>query len=209
MQLRHVINLHKGATPAVVAALMWIYGNGSVAAWVYLALHGTYGLLWLLKDRIYPDRQWQQPIGWGMAIAGWMVLGLYWLAPFLLISSAVEVPAPIVAAAIALNILGVFLHYVSDAQKYFTLRYHQGLIDEGFFARSRNTNYLGELLIYGSFALLSMHWQPFLVLAGFFIAIFLPNMRRKDESLSRYDNFEAYRERSGLLFPKLGSPQHL
>jgi hypothetical protein len=34
-------------------------------------------------------------------------------------------------------------------------------------------------------------------------------MRRKDESLSRYDNFEAYRERSGLLFPKLGSPQHL
>lgn len=209
MQLRHVINLHKGATPAVVAALMWIYGNGSVAAWVYLALHGTYGLLWLLKDRIYPDRQWQQPIDWGMAIAGWMVLGLYWLAPFLLISSAVEVPAPIVAAAIALNILGVFLHYVSDAQKYFTLRYHQGLIDEGFFARSRNTNYLGELLIYGSFALLSLHWQPFLVLAGFFIAVFLPNMRRKDESLSRYDNFETYRKRSALLFPKLGTLQHL
>jgi steroid 5-alpha reductase family enzyme len=205
MQLRHVINLHKGVTPLVVGALMWMYGNGSVAAWVYLALHGTYGLLWLLKDWIYPDRQWQQPIGWGMAIAGWMVLGLYWLAPFLLIASGVEVPAPVVAAAVAVNILGVFLHYVSDAQKYFTLRYHKGLIDEGLFARSRNTNYLGEMLIYGSFALLSMHWQPFVVLAGFFLVIFLPNMRRKDESLSRYDNFQAYRERSGLLLPKLGS----
>jgi steroid 5-alpha reductase family enzyme len=103
---------------------------------------------------------------------------------------------------VAVNILGVFLHYVSDAQKYFTLRYHQGLIDDGLFARSRNTNYLGELLIYGSFALLSMHWQPFVVLAGFFFAIFLPNMHRKDQSLSRYDNFEAYRSRSGLLIPK-------
>ncbi|MCP9928847.1 DUF1295 domain-containing protein [Cyanobium sp. CH-040] len=205
MQLRHVINLHKGATAVVVGALMWIYGNGSVAAWVYLALHGTYGVLWLLKDWIYPDRQWQQPVGWGMAFAGWLVLGLYWLAPFLLISSGVEVAAPIVAGAVALNIFGVFLHYVGDAQKYYTLRYHKGLIDEGLFARSRNTNYLGELLIYGSFALLSMHWQPFVVLAGFFFAIFLPNMRRKDESLSRYDNFEAYRERSGLLLPRLGS----
>ncbi len=205
MQLRHVINLHKGVTPLVVGALMWMYGNGSVAAWVYLALHGTYGLLWLLKDWIYPDRQWQQPIGWGMAIAGWVVLGLYWLAPFLLIASGVDVPAPIVAAAVAVNILGIFLHYVSDAQKYFTLRYHKGLIDDGLFARSRNTNYLGELLIYGSFALLSMHWQPFVVLAGFFLVVFLPNMRRKDESLSRYDNFQAYRERSGFLLPKLGS----
>lgn len=205
MQLRHVINLHKGVTPLVVGALMWMYGNGSVAAWVYLALHGTYGLLWLLKDWIYPDRQWQQPIGWGMAIAGWVVLGLYWLAPFLLIASGVDVPAPIVAAAVAVNILGVFLHYVSDAQKYFTLRHHKGLIDDGLFARSRNTNYLGELLIYGSFALLSMHWQPFVVLAGFFLVVFLPNMRRKDESLSRYDNFQAYRERSGFLLPKLGS----
>lgn len=207
MQLRYVINLHKGLTPLVVGGLMWIYGNGSVAAWVYLALHGTYGLLWLLKDWIYPDRQWQQPIGWGMAIAGWLVLALYWLAPFLLISSGVEVPPPMIASAIALNILGVFLHYVSDAQKYFTLRYHRGLIDEGLFARSRNTNYLGELLIYGSFALLSMHWQPFVVLAGFFLVVFLPNMRRKDESLSRYEDFEAYRSRSGLLLPKLSSSQ--
>ncbi|MCP9927755.1 hypothetical protein [Cyanobium sp. CH-040] len=50
-----------------------------------------------------------------------------------------------------------------------------------------------------------MHWQPLVVLAGIFFAVCLPNMRRKDESLSRYDNFEAYRERSGLLLPKIGS----
>jgi steroid 5-alpha reductase family enzyme len=204
MELRQVINLHKGLTGPVVAGLMAVYGNGSLGAWIYLALHGTYGLLWLLKDRIFPDRQWQQVIGWPTALGGFVVLGLYWLAPFLLISSGVVPPPPLVAAAVALNILGVFLHYGSDAQKHFTLQYHKGLISEGFFSRCRNTNYLGEILIYLSFALLAMHWLPYVVLAGFIVGIFLPNMRSKDASLSRYPEFAAYRERAGLLLPRLG-----
>jgi steroid 5-alpha reductase family enzyme len=203
MQLRHVINLHKGTTALVIGALMLAYGNGSLGAWVYLALHGTYGMLWLLKERIFPDRQWQQPIGWFPAVVMFLVLALYWLAPFLLISSGAVPPLPLVAVAIALNLLGVFLHFGSDAQKHFVLQLQPGLIDDGFFARSRNTNYLGELLIYLSFALLAMHWLPYAVLAGFALAVFLPNMRKKDESLSRYPGFATYRERSGLLLPRL------
>ena len=39
--------------------------------------------------------------------------------------------------------------------------------------------------------------------AGFAFAVFLPNMRKKDESLSRYPCFAGYRERSGLLLPRL------
>jgi hypothetical protein len=109
MQLRHVINLHKGFTALVIGALMLAYGNGSLGAWVYLALHGTYGMLWLLKERIFPDRQWQQPIGWFPAVVMFLVLALYWLAPFLLISSRAVPPMPLVALAIVLNLLGVFL----------------------------------------------------------------------------------------------------
>ena len=203
MQLRHVINLHKGTTALVIGALMLAYGNGSLGAWVYLALHGTYGMLWLLKERIFPYRQWQQPIGWFPAVGIFLVLALYWLAPYLLISSGAVPPLPLVALAIALNLLGVFLHFGSDAQKHFMLQLQPGLIDAGFFERSRNTNYLGELLTYLSFALLAMHWLPYAVLAGFAFAVFLPNMRKKDQSLSRYPGFAAYRERSGLLLPKL------
>ena len=203
MQLRHVINLHKGSTALVIGALMLAYANASLGAWVYLALHGTYGMLWLLKERIFPDRQWQQPIGWFPAVGMFLVLALYWLAPFLLISSGAVPPLPLVALAIALNLLGVFLHFGSDAQKHFVLKLQPGLIDAGFFERSRNTNYLGELLIYLSFALLAMHWRPYAVLAGFAFAVFLPNMRKKDASLSRYPGFAAYRERSGLLLPRL------
>jgi steroid 5-alpha reductase family enzyme len=203
MQLRHVINLHKGSTALVIGALMLAYANASLAAWVYLALHGSYGILWLLKERIFPDRQWQQPIGLVEAVVGFLVLALYWLAPYLLISSGAVPPLPLVAIAIALNLFGVFLHFGSDAQKHFVLKLQPGLIDDGFFARCRNPNYLGELLIYLSFALLAMHWLPYAVLAGFGFAVFLPNMRKKDQSLSRYPGFAAYRERSGLLLPKL------
>jgi hypothetical protein len=39
---------------------------------------------------------------------------------------------------------------------------------------------------------------------GLFAAlVFVPNMRKKDQSLSRYPEFAAYQERSGLLLPKL------
>ena len=57
-----------------------------------------------------------------------------------------------------LCISGVFLHYVSDAQKFFVLQLRKGLIQDGLFARTRNPNYLGEILIYGGFAVASYHW---------------------------------------------------
>lgn len=206
MKVKYPINLHKGTTFIVVLALMIAYQNFSIGPWVYLALHGTYGIMWLLKDRIYPDKQWEQEIPLGLGIFAFILLFLYWVAPFILISSGSVPPLPLVAAAISLNIIGVFLHYGSDAQKYYTLKYHSGLITEGFFARCRNTNYLGEILIYGSFAMLAQHWLPFLILAGFIAGLFIPNMLKKDQSLSRYPEFEYYKAHSGLLLPKLFVP---
>jgi steroid 5-alpha reductase family enzyme len=102
-----------------------------------------------------------------------------------------------------LCIFGVFLHFVSDAQKFFVLRLRKGLIEDGLFARTRNHNYLGEVVIYGGFALASWHWLPFVVLAGWFL-YFVRNMRRKDESMSRHPEFAAYKDRTGMFLPSLG-----
>ncbi|NEO13914.1 MULTISPECIES: DUF1295 domain-containing protein [unclassified Moorena] len=203
MKSKHVINLHKALTAPVVLGLMVFYHNFNLGPWVYLALHGTYGVMWLLKDRIYPDKQWEQEIPIGIGILGSGILMLYWVAPFILISSGSEPPLPLVAAAISINVMGVFLHYASDAQKYYTLKYRSGLITEGFFARCRNTNYLGEILIYSGFAMLAQHWLPFVILAGFMASIFIPNMLKKDKSLSRYPEFADYKANSGLLLPQL------
>lgn len=203
MKSKYAINLHKGLTFFVVLGLMFVYQNYTLGAWVYLALHGTYGFLWLLKDRIFPDAQWEQPISIPQGIFIFIMLILYWIAPFILISSGTVPPLPLVALAISGNIFGVFLHFASDAQKYYTLKYQKGLITEGFFARCRNTNYLGEILIYSSFAMLSQHWLPFLILGTLITIVFIPNMLKKDKSLSRYPDFEEYKRCSGMLFPNL------
>lgn len=137
------------------------------------------------------------------AILVFALTSLYWVAPFILISRGTVPPPPLIATAIAINIIGVFLHYSSDAQKYYTIKYRQGLITEGFFARTRNPNYLGEILIYLGFAMLTQHWLPFLILGGFAAGVFIPNMRKKDKSLSRYSEFEQYQASSGLLLPQL------
>jgi protein-S-isoprenylcysteine O-methyltransferase Ste14 len=203
IKIKHAINLHKALTALVVVGLMVLYQNFSLGPWVYLALHGTYGLIWLVKDKLFPDKQFEQELPIATSLVAFLMLMLYWVAPFLLISSGKVPSLPLVAIAISLNIWGVFLHYASDAQKYFTLKYQPGLITEGLFARCRNTNYLGEILIYSSFALLSLHWQSFLILAGFVAAVFVPNMLKKDRSLSRYPEFAAYKARSGLIVPNL------
>jgi protein-S-isoprenylcysteine O-methyltransferase Ste14 len=203
MKIKYVINLHKFLTFLVVLGLMAAYDNYSIAAWVYLALHGTYGLMWLIKDRIYPDKQWEQELPIAAGVVTFILLGLYWVAPFLIVSRGIEVAPAIIAASVSINLFGVLLHYTSDAQKYYTLKYKSGLITEGFFARCRNTNYLGEILIYFSFALLAQHWLPFVILGSFAAAVFVPNMLKKDKSLSRYPEFEEYKANSGLLIPKL------
>jgi hypothetical protein len=51
--------------------------------------------------------------------------------------------------------------------------------------------------------MLTQHWLPFLIFGGFIAAIFVPNMLKKDRSLSRYPEFAQYKAQSGLLLPQL------
>ena len=199
-----VIDLHKALVIPVVLALMWYYGNGSTDAFVYLGMHGSYSLLWLVKQRTYRDVRFDQrvhPLAGSLFI--FLPLAGYYVAPYLLISRHITVPPALVGLSVFVFTFGVFLHYVSDAQKYYTLRLRKGLIREGLFGRMRNPNYLGEILIYLSYAILSMHWLPFVILAGWVFGFFVRNMAAKDRSLSRHPGFEDYRKSSGLLFPKL------
>ena len=198
------INAHKILVIPVVLALMWAYDNWSIAAFVYLGMHGTYSLLWLVKESTFPDRRFQepQPIWIGILFI-FLPLAGYYAAPFLLISRHSILPPYLFAIVIALFTIGVFLHFVGDAQKYYTLKVKPGLIEEGLFSRTRNPNYLGEILIYVAYALMALHWLPFLVLGGWIFGFFVRNMLKKDQSLSRHPGFREYKQRTGLLFPRL------
>jgi protein-S-isoprenylcysteine O-methyltransferase Ste14 len=202
MKVITYINAHKALVIPVVFGLMSFYDNWSMEAFIYLSIHGTYSLLWLVKETTFPDRRFdeRQPL-WIGALFIFLPLASYYVAPYLLISRHLSLPPYLVGIVLSLFTSGIFLHYVADAQKYYTLKLKKGLIEEGLFSRTRNPNYLGEILIYTAFALMSFHWLPFLILAGWVFGFFVRNMLRKDRSLSRHLEFDEYK--TGLLFPKL------
>ena len=205
MKQKYFIDSHKAVTPLAILAMMAIYGQWhNPTAWVYLGLHGSYGILWVLKSRVFGDRQWEKPTGWGYGLVIWAGLTLYWIAPWLITSRSVEAPPWLLGLCVFGYGLGVFLHFAADMQKHTALALRPGqLITDGLFARTRNPNYLGELLIYSSFAALALHWAPLLVVALFLAVVWIPNMRRKDRSLARYPEFADYKKRSFVLIPRL------
>ena len=204
-----IINFQKGGSFFFFGFLIWYYQNTSTAAWVYLALHGGYGLVWLIKDLTFPDPNWQIKITIGAGINAFAaVLGLYWVFGWLLISRTSQPFYPLpeavwFALCISLCLLGSVIMIAADAQKFYTLRLQRGLITDGMHRWVRHPNYLGEMMIYGSFAMLVWHWFPVLVLAWVWLGLFAVNMVMKEASMSRYPDWAAYKKRSWWLIPFL------
>ena len=202
-----VINFQKCGTFFFLGFLMWYYSNNSMAAWIYLAMHGSYGLAWFIKDMAFPDPGWQARITIGGAVNAFLaVLGWYWVFGWLLISGVSEPDYPLpdgawFALCISLCITGTVIMVAADAQKYFTLRIRRGLITDGMHRYIRHPNYLGEMMVYGSFAMMVWHWLPFLVLAWVWIGLFAVNMIMKEASMSRYSEWAEYKSRSWWILP--------
>jgi protein-S-isoprenylcysteine O-methyltransferase Ste14 len=208
-KLSWVINFQKGATFLFLGVLMWWYQNTTTAAWIYLALHGTYGLVWLLKDLNFPDPGWQKKVTIaGGLMAFFAVLLWYWVIGWLLISQPMMPDYPLAqpvwfALCISLCVLGCVIMIAADAQKYYTLKYRKELITEGIHSRIRHPNYLGEMMIYSAFGLLAWHWLAAVILLAVWSLVFVPNMVAKERSLSRYPEWPEYRKKSGWLLPFL------
>ncbi|MBX2804253.1 MAG: DUF1295 domain-containing protein [Myxococcales bacterium] len=212
LKLGTVINVFKGATLPVMAGLVAYYqARGiapSAASWLYLALHGAYGLVWVLKDLTFPDKNWQGRATLPSILMAAAGLSTYWLAGWLVISGTATrsypLPEPAWLAGCAfLCVLGCTIMIAADVQKFATLQVKRGLITTGMFRRIRHPNYLGEMLIYSSFALVAWHWIPALVLAYFWLGMFAPNMALKEASMSRYPEWADYKQRSWWLVPGL------
>ncbi|TPX66602.1 hypothetical protein SpCBS45565_g04373 [Spizellomyces sp. 'palustris'] len=211
----YVIDTMKGLT--LVVCIFWMVRFAAwhnAAAVVYTAIHGTYGILWMTKSRMFPDPKWsaRYPL-WFSVVTVFMLAG-YWIGPYNLMRSGKSAHPVVIFLAIAAWGLGVFLHFGSDLQKTIELEYRRrhpadktgegpGLITDRFFAYNRNPNYLGELLIYGSFLLLSRDLAAFALFAIIFLGFWIPNMMLKDQSISRYPEFAEYKRKTCFLIPFL------
>ena len=207
MKQKHFIDFHKGITFLYILTLINCYDAfNNITIWIYLGLHGTYGILWVMKSLIFPDKSWEQKTNLIYGLTILFGLSLYWVSPWIIVSGyfnagqMVVDPNWLISIVIFLFGLGVFLHFSSDMQKYTALKLNPGnLISDGLFKKSRNINYLGELFIYLSFALLAMHWISILVLLIFILCVWIPNMIKKDKSLSKYPKFDEYKKNSRIF----------
>ena len=157
---------------------------------------------------LFPDTTWvqQTSIWYGLYI--WCGLTLYWASGWIINSgffndSLPQIAPPwLIGLCVSMFGLGVFLHFSADMYKHTMLTQRPGnLISDGIMGKCRNINYFGELMIYLSFALLAMHWLPLLFLGLMMAIVWLPNMIRKDRSLSRYPDFERYKKKSKFFIP--------
>ena len=207
MKQKHFIDFHKGITFLYILGLIYFYSAfDNVAIWVYLGLHGTYGVLWVMKSMIFPDKSWEEDTGLIYGLVILIGLSLYWISPWIIVSGYFHdgqmtlIPNWLISVSIFSFGIGIFLHFSSDMQKHTALKLNPGkLITDGLFKKSRNMNYVGEFLIYLSFSLLSMHWLPILILGSFILVVWIPNIIKKDKSLSRFQEFSKYKKNTRIF----------
>lgn len=204
LQFRYVINFQKFTTLFALYAFMQYFQNFSTNAYLITALHGTYGLCWILKECILPDPRYKNVyITIPSSLLNLTILVLYWPPGFIIISQDIDISPMRMAIAIMVHTFGIVFMLGADTQKFFVLKERQGLINDGWLARCRNTNYLGEIMIYATYAILAQHWLPWTIFISLWSTLFLANMAEKDVSLRNKPGGEAYMEQAGFLIPNV------
>jgi protein-S-isoprenylcysteine O-methyltransferase Ste14 len=77
------------------------------------------------------------------------------------------------------------------------------LIKDGFYKYSRSPNYLGEMMIYLSFACVVNHWLAYTIVFWAWCTIFLARAFQKEMSLRKKKGWEVYAQHSWPLLPKI------
>ena len=155
LSMRTHANLHKGSMFFYILFLMYWFDTWSKGCYLYLALHGSYGFFWVMKDVVYPDPafmkkctilSWLMP--WPIALIPYMCL------PYWMVTLNPEVSDERMLLAILMYVNGIVLMLLTDSAKFNTLRLKRGLITHGMHGWSRNMNYVGEIMLYASFGIL-------------------------------------------------------
>lgn len=60
MPIRYQVNFFKGATFIWIIFLMFCIQNYTIEMYIYLLLHGSYGIFWIIKDHYFPDARVQK-----------------------------------------------------------------------------------------------------------------------------------------------------
>ena len=199
-----IVNLQKSSTIIIMYLLMIYFNNYSKGAYIYLSLHGSYGLIWLLKDVTFPDKSMHVKTCFLPAGALICLLLLYWGIGFeMMYGLGIQEPTNgRIFSCFFIYSFGLIFMLCTDLQKYLILKYKKGLINNYFLAINRNTNYLGEIMIYFSFALIVGRIECYLLLIFVWFTFFVGRIYLKEKSLQRKEGYELYKKNSYLILFK-------
>ncbi len=171
---------------------------------LYLCLHISYCLWWLLEQLLFPQRR-QQLFTEQVSILAFIVLlfvGVFYSLPgYLAFTNLNPVGYLTVAIALPFYIFGSLINTGADVQKMVAKSMGSGLVNDGIWRSVRHVNYLGDLMRYTSFSVMAGELWAFL-LPGRITLLYLQRISQKEEAMSaKYPEFAAYQQNSSRLLP--------
>ena len=147
-RVRQALNFHKLAVaPVYLFILHWnndSFQTVPINLRLVILFHTIYGMLWVTKDTHFPDHSWQAEATLASVVNMFFVLSALYYSP--IYCQYIECPSVgsdlvrvneilFQTLGIAAYVFGIFFHFVSDAQKFYTLKYRRprSLIKSGLF----------------------------------------------------------------------------
>lgn len=201
------INVAKVVTILCLIALALIYGIHDQRQVIYLCLHISYCCWWLIEQWLFPQRRQQiftGKVGLPLFLFALLFTGVFYALPGYF---AFTNPSPItytaVAIALPLYIFGSLINTAADVQKMTAKSMGASLVNDGIWRSVRHINYLGDLMRYSSFSVVSGSLWAFL-LPGIIVLLYIQRILQKEQSMAiKYPDFAVYQQSTSRLLPWL------
>jgi protein-S-isoprenylcysteine O-methyltransferase Ste14 len=199
------VNISKSCLTIIcLLSYVLIFGIHDHRQVIYLCLHLSYCIWWLLEQSLFPARRqlFNEPVNIIGFISILLYVGIFYSLPgfFAFIN-----PNPIsdltIAIALPLYIFGSLINTAADVQKLTAKQYNAGLVKDNIWRFSRNINYFGDLLRYLSFSVVAGSLWAYLLPVAIFL-FYLQRISQKEQAMSsKYADFSEYQESSDRLIP--------
>ncbi|MFY7802153.1 MAG: methyltransferase family protein [Limnoraphis robusta] len=199
------INVAKTVTIFFLIGCAILLGIQDMRQVIYLCLHITYCVWWLVEQWFYPKRReilFSEPVGViGFTFSLLFIGFLYALPGYLAFVNPEPISFLTVAIALPLFFFGSLINASADVQKLTAKELGAGLVQDNIWRFSRNINYFGYLLRYLSFAIVAGSIWAYLV-PGLVMAIYLQRINQKEVSMSeKYPQYQEYKQKTRRLIP--------
>lgn len=199
------INVAKVITIACLFALAAVFGIRNQRQVIYLCLHISYCLWWLLEQFLFPQRSQQiftARIGAGTFLLVLLFTGVFYALPgYFAFSNLEPIGFTAVAVALPLYIFGSLINTAADVQMMTAKGLGAGLVKDGIWRNVRHTNYLGDLLRYTSLSVVAGSPWAFLLPATILL-LYVQRIGHKEREMAvKYPDFAGYQQGSVRLVP--------